>query len=39
MILFPEAPLAQGKRFGDLWLDTSLIIDIHRSGKGQAPLA
>lgn len=27
MILFPEGPLARNESFGDLWLDTSLIID------------
>ena len=27
MVLFPERPLVQGQRFGDLWLHTALIID------------
>ena len=27
MILFAEGPLAQGRGFGDLWLDTALAID------------
>ena len=27
MILFPEGPLVQGQGFGDLWLDTALVID------------
>ena len=37
MILFPEAPLVHGKRFGDLWLDTSLIIDFIAPVKGKRP--
>ncbi len=27
MIAFPEGPLAQGQSFGELWLDTALVID------------
>jgi hypothetical protein len=27
MIVFPEGPLARGQSFGELWLDTALIID------------
>ena len=27
MILFPEGPLVDGQRFGQVWLDTALVID------------